>query len=208
MCPEAIFFEHKNTKTHLSRKKVHTFSCFDVQGHLGVACTSKKNCGAALAPTMGCGVSTPKPRGGVAVAFPVARMRPRLREREHQIASACAAVVDAVVGAKGRVAPASAPAEVHVLPGRGRRRRHRARRGGGVFPRGQRRRRRRNDEEDLALLEEDVSHHLGTSRGMILLHGCWPSSADGASGFKYSLLWRRLLHRSGSKILWFPYSGP
>jgi hypothetical protein len=32
VCPEAIFSEHKNTKTHLSRPKKGTFSCFDVQG--------------------------------------------------------------------------------------------------------------------------------------------------------------------------------
>jgi hypothetical protein len=36
VCPEKIFLEHKNTKTHLSRPKKGTFSCFDVQG-LGVA---------------------------------------------------------------------------------------------------------------------------------------------------------------------------
>jgi hypothetical protein len=29
--PEAICFEHKNTKTHLSCPQKGTFSCFDVQ---------------------------------------------------------------------------------------------------------------------------------------------------------------------------------
>ena len=31
VCPQAFFFEHKNTKTHLSRPKKGIFSCFDVQ---------------------------------------------------------------------------------------------------------------------------------------------------------------------------------
>jgi hypothetical protein len=29
-CPQALFFEHKNTKTHLSRPPKGTFSCFDL----------------------------------------------------------------------------------------------------------------------------------------------------------------------------------
>ena len=40
VCPQAFFFEHKNTKMHLSCPKKGAFSCFDVQG-LGVVCTSK-----------------------------------------------------------------------------------------------------------------------------------------------------------------------
>jgi hypothetical protein len=37
-----FFFEHKNTKTHLSRPKKGTFSCFDVQGSLGWLAHQKK----------------------------------------------------------------------------------------------------------------------------------------------------------------------
>ena len=42
VCPEAICFEHKNTKTHLSRPQKGTFSCFDVQGTRGGLHIKKK----------------------------------------------------------------------------------------------------------------------------------------------------------------------